>query len=132
MNKNRKTEGNVVKIWESFGAVGQLSVSSTLLLASILISGQASASGDAVAGKEKAVTCAACHGETGVSSIDTNPVLAGQYESYLIHALRSYKDGSRQNAIMAGFAANLSDQDIADLAAWFSSQKGPLQTAPID
>jgi len=88
------------------------------------------AGGDAEAGKEKAATCAACHGADGVSQIPTNPILAGQYASYLEQALKSYRSGSRQSAIMAGFASQLTDQDIKDLAAWFSSQKGPLQTVP--
>ncbi|MFK7890378.1 MAG: cytochrome c [Granulosicoccus sp.] len=131
MNKHRKTVGNVAPTRESFGMLRQLSVGATLFLALIFTCSQAWASGDPVAGQKKAATCAACHGETGVSTIDTNPVLAGQYESYLVYALQSYRDGSRQNAIMAGFVATLSDQDIADLAAWFSSQKGPLQTAPV-
>jgi len=100
-----------------------------LCVALCLASGSASA-GDAKAGEQKAATCAACHGADGVSSIPTNPILAGQYASYLEFALKSYRDGSRQNAIMAGFASQLSDEDIADLAAWFSSQKGPLKTAP--
>lgn len=90
-----------------------------------------SVAGDATAGEQKAGTCAACHGANGVSSDPSNPILAGQYPSYLEFALKSYRDGSRQNAIMAGFASQLSDEDIADLAAWFSSQTGPLQTAPI-
>lgn len=89
-----------------------------------------SMAGDAAAGKEKAATCAACHGAEGVSSDPNNPILAGQYSSYLEHALKSYRDGSRQNAIMAGFASQLSDEDIADLAAYFSSLLGPLKTAP--
>lgn len=86
--------------------------------------------GDAAAGEQKAATCAACHGANGISTAPSNPMLAGQYASYLEHALKSYRNGSRQNAIMSGFASQLSDDDIADLAAWFSSQKGPLQTAP--
>lgn len=105
---------------------------SLTLAAGLLIAGPGAASGDAEAGREKSATCAACHGVDGNSQIDTNPILAGQYSSYLEHALKSYRDGSRQNAIMAGFAAQLTDQDIADLAAWFASQEGPLQTAPID
>lgn len=88
------------------------------------------AAGDPKAGQEKSGTCAACHGADGVSNIPTNPILAGQYASYLEQALKSYRSGSRQNAIMAGFASQLSDQDIEDLAAWFSSQEGSLQTAP--
>ena len=90
----------------------------------------AQAGGDAAEGEKKAATCAACHGADGVSQIPTNPILAGQYPSYLEQALRDYRSGSRQSAIMAGFASQLSDQDISDLAAWFSSQKGPLQTTP--
>ena len=101
-----------------------------LLLALLLPSSHLLA-GDPEAGKEKAATCAACHGENGISTIPANPILAGQYTSYLEHALRGYRDGSRQNAIMAGFASQLSDEDIEDLAAWFSSLPGPLQTTPI-
>lgn len=85
--------------------------------------------GDAAAGESKAAVCAACHGADGVSTDVNNPILAGQYASYLEFALQSYRNGSRQNAIMSGFASQLSDDDIADLAAWFSSQQGPLQTA---
>lgn len=100
-----------------------------LLLAS-LAAGGVQAGGDAAAGAEKSATCAACHGAQGIGEILTYPILAGQYPSYLEHALKSYRDGSRQNAIMAGFASGLSDQDIADLAAYFASQPGPMQTAP--
>jgi len=82
---------------------------------------------DAANGEALAQTCAACHGADGNSTIPTNPKLAGQYESYLVRALRDYRSGSRQSAIMAGFAAGLSDQDIADLAAWFSSQDSDLR-----
>ena len=90
----------------------------------------AQAGGDAAEGEKKAATCAACHGADGVSQIPTNPILAGQYPSYIEQALKDYRSGSRQSAIMSGFASQLSDQDILDLAAWFSSQKGPLQTTP--
>lgn len=83
---------------------------------------------DADAGKTKAQPCAACHGPTGNESVDpTYPRLAGQYADYLEKALRDYKTGARKNAIMAGFATTLSDQDIADLAAFFASQKGDLE-----
>ena len=87
-------------------------------------------SADPAAGQEKAATCAACHGAEGISADVNNPILAGQYESYLTHSLQSYRDGSRQNAIMNGMAAALTDEDIADLAAYFSSLTTPLQTAP--
>jgi len=74
-------------------------------------------------------TCASCHGEDGNSSVETNPKLAGQYESYLVQALKSYRDGTRQNAIMAGFASSLSDRDIKELAAYFAAQTPVLATA---
>ena len=82
------------------------------------------AKGDAAAGQEKAKVCEACHGPTGKSVDPTYPNLAGQYRSYLMQALSDYRSGSRTNAIMAGFATNLSNQDIADLSAWFSKQEG--------
>lgn len=83
-----------------------------------------SAAGDAAAGKSKAAVCAACHGQNGLAQIPTYPNLAGQNEQYLVLALKAYKNKQRtggQAAIMQGQAANLSDQDIADLAAYFSS-----------
>lgn len=85
--------------------------------------------GDPAAGKAKAASCVACHGADGNSSIPSNPRLAGQHADYLERALLDYRSGARKNPIMAGFAANLSDQDIADLAAWFASQKGVFTPA---
>lgn len=105
-----------------------LSLSGVLLLAAVSVN--AHAAGDPVAGEEKSATCANCHGANGVSEIPSNPILAGQYVSYLEQALKGYRSGARQNAIMSGFASQLTDQDIQDLAAWFASQPGPLQTAP--
>ncbi|MFK7855602.1 MAG: cytochrome c [Granulosicoccus sp.] len=111
-------------------AATKTTMASAVLLVGSALSQSAIAAGDAAAGEEKAATCAACHGADGVSQVATNPILAGQYPSYIEHALKSYRSGERQNAIMAGFASQLTDQDIADLAAWFASQKGPLKTAP--
>jgi len=82
------------------------------------------AKGDAGSGKQKAQVCEACHGPDGKSVAPTYPNLAGQHESYLIKALADYRAGRRSNPIMAPMAANLSDQDIEDLAAWFASQEG--------
>jgi len=82
------------------------------------------ARGNASDGQQKAATCEACHGKNG-SSLDPNyPNLAGQHESYLIKALSDYRAGRRTNAIMSSFASQLSNQDIQDLAAWYSSQIG--------
>jgi cytochrome c553 len=91
-------------------------------------SGTGAAGGDAVAGKSKSTTCAACHGADGNSVIPTNPRLAGQHADYLVKALTDYKSGGRSNPIMVGMAAALSEKDIQDLAAYFSSQSG-LKTA---
>src|SRR5438094_8843509 len=84
----------------------------------------AQAGGNAEKGKQKAAqVCAACHGPDGNKpSAPDQPVLAGQYEDYLVRALSDYKNGRRTNPIMKGFAGQLSKQDIEDLAAWFSSQ----------
>ena len=86
--------------------------------------GSSYASGDAEAGREKAQVCQTCHGLDGKSIDPSYPNLAGQYESYLIKALADYRSGNRNNAIMQSFATSLSNQDIEDLAAWYSSQEG--------
>ena len=79
---------------------------------------------DAQKGKQKAAqVCVACHGADGNKpSAPDQPVLAGQYYDYLVRALSDYQNGRRNNPIMKGFAAQLSKQDIEDVAAWFSSQ----------
>ena len=72
-------------------------------------------------GKELAASCSACHGEQGISQMPNFPSLAGQLATYTYKQLRDYKDGSRSDIAMSPQAANLSDQDMADLAVWFSS-----------
>jgi cytochrome c553 len=100
----------------SFGAV--LAFASAPLLAS----------GNAAAGKTKAATCFACHGTDGNAQDPQYPRLAGQYNLYLQHVLHEYKDGQRDNPIMKGMVATLSDQDIEDVAAYFSSLPSKLDT----
>lgn len=73
-------------------------------------------------GQELAKTCAACHGENGISTLPGTPSLAGQLPTYLYKQLRDYADGSRDNPMMSGLAKSLSKQDAADLAAWFSTR----------
>lgn len=80
--------------------------------------------GDADKGKEKSAVCAACHGADGNSVSPDFPRLAGQYEDYLFRALQDYKSGARKNPIMQGQVAALEKADMADLAAYFSSQNG--------
>lgn len=83
---------------------------------------------DLEAGKKKATeVCAACHGPDGNSATGDFPKLAGQHKDYLAKALRDYKTGARKDPIMSGFAAPLTVQDIANLSAYYASQKG-LQT----
>lgn len=77
--------------------------------------------GDAAAGQGKAAVCAACHGQDGKGLQAEYPNLAGQGAGYLAKQLADYKSGARANAIMAGMAAGLSEQDMADVAAYFAS-----------
>lgn len=89
-----------------------------------LIPAIAFSAGNAAAGKSKSAVCHACHGPTGQAVLPIYPNLGGQHQDYLIKTLREFRDGTRQNAIMSGFAANLSDSDIEDIAAWYASQDG--------
>ena len=73
---------------------------------------------------DAASTCVACHGQNGIGLSPTWPTLAGQHEDYLVHSLNQYRDGVRSNAIMGGFAAQLSDADIALLARYYASLDG--------
>lgn len=87
----------------------------------VVASSIANAAGDAAAGKSKAAVCAACHGANGISMIPNYPNLAGQKELYLVDSIKAYQSGVRKNPIMAPMVASLSDEDIANLAAYFSS-----------
>ncbi|MFM6988450.1 MAG: c-type cytochrome [Arenimonas sp.] len=101
-----------------------------IALAAFALAGQASAlgvKGNAAAGKQKAVVCAACHGADGNKTLDnTYPKLAGQYPDYLLKALKDYKSGKRANAVMAGQVQALSDADMANLAVYFGSLPGQM------
>ncbi|HEI8868359.1 TPA: cytochrome c [Serratia odorifera] len=84
------------------------------------------AAGDAAAGKDKSASCLACHGATGKVSVPMYPNLAGQNAMYLEHALQAYKSGGRsggQAEVMRAYVSGLSDEDIADLAAYYASLK---------
>ena len=86
-----------------------------------LLSASAFAAGNADAGKAKSAVCAACHGAEGISAMDIYPNLAGQKEAYLASQLQHFRDGQRDNPIMAPMAKPLSDDDIADLAAYYAN-----------
>ena len=83
---------------------------------------QAQAAGDAAAGKAKSASCAGCHGADGNSVNPEWPSLAGQGDGYIAKQLHDFKDGKRENATMAPMAAPLTDEDMQDLAAYYSSQ----------
>lgn len=108
-----------------------------LLTLSVMLTGilgSAHAAGDMAAGKEKSAVCVSCHGADGNSTDPQFPRLAGQHANYLERALMDYRAGARKNPIMAGFAGGLTDADIANLAAYFSSQNGvvtPVQARQI-
>ncbi|MSQ69316.1 MAG: cytochrome c4 [Gammaproteobacteria bacterium] len=80
--------------------------------------------------KTKVATCMACHGPDGNSVNPEWPSLAGQHVSYLVAQLQAYKSGARKNVNMNAMVAGLSDQDMADIAGYFSAQ--PIQVASID
>jgi cytochrome c553 len=77
--------------------------------------------GDAEAGKAKAATCAGCHGPQGISNNPLWPNLAGQKEAYLVKQMKAFRDGTRQDPMMSPMAKPLSDADIENLAAYYSS-----------
>jgi cytochrome c553 len=88
------------------------------------LTGIAFASADAAAGKEKSAACSGCHMPDGNSVVPTFPKLAGQGAKYIAKQLADFKaNTTRQNPVMLGMVAALSEQDMADLGAWFASQK---------
>ena len=93
------------------------------LLLTLGITGLAQAAGDAKAGQAKAAMCGACHGADGNSAAPNFPKLAGQGERYLLKQLHDIKGGKRTVLEMTGILDNLSDQDMADIAAYFAGQK---------
>lgn len=92
------------------------------ILATNIISFQA-LSADVEAGKAKAVVCAACHGINGIATNPMWPNLAGQNEIYLLKQIKNFRDGVRKDPSMAPMVAGLSDEDAANLAAYFASLK---------
>jgi cytochrome c553 len=79
--------------------------------------------GDPVAGKDKSQLCQGCHGEVGISLEGMAPKLAGQYGKYIAKQLRNFQSGTRTHQIMSDIAATVSDDDLADIAAYFASQE---------
>lgn len=118
-----------------------MKIKSKPLLAAVLlavsVSGATAAATDLEAGKAafEKFACASCHGADGKSSVmPAYPILAGQHEDYLVHALRAYKRGAagstqvnaRKNAVMTAMAQQLSEADVRNIAAWLSRQPSDL------
>ena len=101
----------------------------TLLLTMGAVNAASAVEGNADAGKTKAAMCGACHGATGHSPSPTYPNLAGQKDAYIAKQLADFKSGARTDMMMAPMAANLSEQDMADLGAYFSAQERTKATA---
>jgi len=94
-----------------------LAVSATVMMASPVFAG------DVAAGKAKSGVCAACHGAAGISAVPMYPNLAGQKEAYLAKQLKDFKSGARKDPVMAPMAMGLSDEDVANIAAYYASLK---------
>ena len=93
-----------------------ISIMFTLLMSS----GAALAGGDAEAGKALAANCSGCHGENG-EGMDPNPPIAGLEEAKHVQMLKEYKDGTREDPMMQMFVSQLSDEDMANIAAYYAT-----------
>lgn len=101
----------------------------SLGLASLAQASAVMPKGDATAGQTKAAACGACHGADGNSMAPTFPRLAGQNAKYIYKQLQDFKAGRRLNASMQGMVLPLADQDMADVAAYYSEQKAGVGQA---
>jgi|TARA_R110002072_G_scaffold25698_3_gene86117 cytochrome c553 len=101
-------------------------------LTALSLAGFVQAEGDASAGKDKVMMCGACHGADGNSAVPSFPKLAGQGEKYLIKQMNDIHEGRRVVLTMAGVLDNMSQQDIADIAAYYAAQTGTVGQAKAD
>lgn len=115
-------DGNVLCPLPAFAGRGTLQVAAMLITA--LIFGNISnaiAAGNLTAGRQKALQCQTCHGLDGLSKLPEAPHLAGQPEPYLVKSLNDYRKGIRKNDMMTLVVEKLTDQDVADLAAFYAA-----------
>lgn len=91
------------------------------LLLALCVTGTGAVAADIDAGKEKAMSCAMCHGATGISQMPGAPNLAGQQALYVELQLKNFRSGKRSNEIMGVIAKPLTDTEISNLAAWYES-----------
>ena len=104
-----------LSVLSAFGAVV------ALLVGAAVVAIGAEPTGSKTDGATKAAVCAACHGPKGISVNPLWPSLAGQQQAYLAKQIKEFRDGVRVEATMQPFVANLTDQDVADLAAYYAS-----------
>ncbi len=90
-------------------------------LAAIAVTISAASANDPKAGRKKAAACRTCHGIDGIAKIPIAPHIAGESQIYLQTQLKAFRSGKRQHEIMSIIASQLSDEDISDLSAWYSS-----------
>lgn len=107
-----------------------LTLLSTVTLA--LLANVGHTQGNASAGESKAAICGSCHGVDGNSSIPANPKLAGQNTDYLVKQMQDIKSGAREVMMMTGILNNVSDQDMADIAAYYESQEPSVGAADAE
>ncbi|MBD1582402.1 c-type cytochrome [Pseudoalteromonas sp. S16_S37] len=117
----------------------KIALTLTMLLGTLSASNATAFDGDAEAGKAKSATCAACHGPDGNAPVTMYPKIAGQHADYIYKQLTEFKLGmtsggseGRMDPVMSGMAMPLSDQDMKDLAAYFSSLNMSAGTTPED
>jgi cytochrome c553 len=89
------------------------------------------AEGNINAGKQKSTSCTSCHGENGNNQISTFPKLAQQHSSYLQKQLHAFKEGARNDPMMSAMALPLTDEDIADISAYYATQKISGNALPV-
>jgi cytochrome c553 len=122
----------MISFAQSLAAARKIRIA-TLMTVAVVISAVSyaavAADGDAEAGKAKSAICTACHGPNGNSVVATWPSIAGQHANYLEASLLAFRSGERGDPVMGTQALNLSDQDIADLAAYYAAQSGARRTA---
>jgi cytochrome c553 len=99
----------------------KFAVALSLVVAAGLVS-EVDAAGNKEAGQAKSITCVACHGIDGNSANPEWPSIAGQHAAYTVRQLAAFRDGQRQNVLMSPMAAGLSDEDMADLGAYYAAQ----------
>jgi cytochrome c553 len=102
-----------------------------LLVFAVLCSLPAAHAADLAAGKRKAMQCAVCHGNNGIAVNPDAPNLAGESAIYIEKQLKAFRSGERKNEQMSIMAQALSDEDISDLAGWFSAMQVTVKLPPV-